>query len=82
MVDVVCTDSQPHTCPWGPLFLGRSYGQPPGSSWEPSDLKAFRVDAVIPGSVEEVDTMGLGSPHCTQGTKHREAGFANVCNVA
>lgn len=42
------------------------------------------MDAVIAGSVEEVNTMDPGSVHNAQGTiqMSTEAGAANLCNTA
>lgn len=40
------------------------------------------MDAVIAGSVDESDTMDLGSVHNTQGTDHTEAKAANLCDTA
>lgn len=83
MADVVDADSQLSAHLQGLLFLGHGCGQAPGEHQGSFRLgEVLGVDAVIAGSVEESDTMGLGSAENTQGTDHTVAGAANHSHTA
>lgn len=86
LLDVVEADSQSSVHPRGLLFLGHGCGQAPGELQECSSLgRVWGVDAVIPGSLEEVDTMDPGSLYKAQGRiwmEHSSSRATNLCNTA